>query len=89
MCQAYDNSIGIYYQDTDSMHIENEKIKQLEELFEKKYNRKLIGKGLGQFCSDFERIKNKISGSIPWSECFIVIGKKAYYDELHDKFGNK
>ena len=47
MCLAYDNNIGIYYQDTDSMHIENDKLKQLEELFEKKYDRKLIGKSLG------------------------------------------
>jgi len=88
MCLAYDNNIGIYYQDTDSMHIENDKISLLEKLFEDKYDRKLIGKNLGQFCSDFERIKNKISGPIPWSECLIVLGKKAYYDELHDKFGN-
>lgn len=53
MCTAEDMGINIYYQDTDSMHIENDKIDLLAEEFKKKYGRDLIGKKLGQFHNDF------------------------------------
>ena len=39
MCLAEDLKINIYYQDTDSMHIEHDKIKLLLEAFNNKYGR--------------------------------------------------
>ena len=53
MCLAEDNGINLYYQDTDSIHLEESNIKKLSNLFEIKYNRVLIGKDMGQFHSDF------------------------------------
>jgi len=53
MTLAEDNGIKLYYQDTDSIHLEEKNIKTLSELFKSKYNRVLIGKEMGQFHSDF------------------------------------
>jgi len=53
MTLAEDNNIDLYYQDTDSIHLEEKNIKTLSNLFEQKYNRVLIGKEMGQFHSDF------------------------------------
>ena len=54
MCTADDMGAEIYYTDTDSMHIESDKVKPLADVFREKYGRELIGKNLGQFHSDFE-----------------------------------
>ena len=54
ICLAEDNGIDIFYQDTDSMHLEDNKVKKLAELFFKKYNTQLIGKQMGQFHTDFK-----------------------------------
>lgn len=43
-CLAEDLGIEIYYTDTDSMHIEMEKLDILAKEFEKIYGRKLVGK---------------------------------------------
>lgn len=87
MCLAEDLNIKIYYQDTDSMHIEDNKIKFLSEEFKKKYDRDLIGTSMGQFQCDFQKI-DKIS---PIAVETIILGKKAYLDKLeyHDKQNNK
>jgi hypothetical protein len=69
----------IYYQDTDSMHIQQMDITKLAEDFQAKYSRKLIGKGMGQFHSDFA--SSKLTGNI-YSSKFIALGKKCYIDEL-------
>jgi len=58
MICAQDNGIRIYYQDTDSMHMEYDKVELLSRKFEEKYGRKLIEMNesnavLGQFHSDF------------------------------------
>ena len=78
MCLAEDNELPIYYQDTDSIHIDNENIEKLEKLYEIKYNKTLIGKELGQFHSDFEMkgCKNIIATDS------IFLGKKCYIDKL-------
>lgn len=47
MCLAEDLNLNILYQDTDSMHINNEDIKILADAFENKYKRKLIGEEQG------------------------------------------
>jgi len=90
ICTAEDNNLNIYYQDTDSIHIKDEDIKKLSEIYENKYNRVLIGKGMGQFHSDFNmkvegvEIKNIVSTGL------IMLGKKSYIDKLRgeDKEGN-
>ena len=61
ICTAQDlkdvDKVNIYYQDTDSIHIEYSKIPLLAKKFKEKFNRDLIGKQLGQFHSDFEPCK--------------------------------
>jgi hypothetical protein len=95
ICLAEDLNLMIYYQDTDSIHIEDKSIKILEQEFKKLYNRELIGENMGEFHSDFND-KFKINGEIikvsnVVSKKLIILGKKSYIDELEgtDKQGNK
>ena len=91
MCLAEDNGISIFYQDTDSMHIPHNDISRLSNLFEMKYNRKLIGKNMGQFHTDFSlNDKNgKPCKDITAVAC-VFNGKKCYIDKLkgYDEDGN-
>jgi hypothetical protein len=92
MCLAEDNNIKIYYQDTDSTHLKNKDIVILQEKYELKYNKKLIGKDMGQFHSDFSIEKNgKKYDKNVFARRSIFLGKKAYIDELivKDKNGNE
>lgn len=86
ICSAEDNNLKIYYQDTDSIHINDEDISKLKDIYEKKYNRKLIGKNMGQFHSDFSMkgYNNIVSTGL------IMLGKKSYIDRLRgeDENGN-
>lgn len=87
ICLAEDNGIDIYYQDTDSMHILDDKVSILGDLFKTKYGRELIGNDMGQFHCDFEM--GDASDIV--STYFIALGKKVYLDVLEgkDKNGNK
>lgn len=89
MCLAEDNDLKIYYQDTDSLHIEKKDIPVLEQKFMEKYNREIEGKELGQFHIDFE-LKGAESETI-YAEKSIFLGKKCYIDCLvgKDKDGNE
>jgi hypothetical protein len=78
MCLAEDNGCDIYYQDTDSMHLQDCDIAKLSDAFSAKYGRKLIGKGLGQFHSDFDLKGCKDV----YASKSIFLGKKCYIDEL-------
>ena len=78
MCLADDNNINCYYQDTDSIHMDEDQVQPLAELFEQKYNQQLIGKKLGMFHSDFEFEGMKDIRSIG----LITLGKKSYIDKL-------
>ena len=78
MCLAEDNKCDIYYQDTDSMHLQDSDIKKLSDAFSAKYGRNLIGKGLGQFHSDFDLKGCKDV----YATKSIFLGKKCYIDEL-------
>ena len=49
MCLAEDIGADIEYTDTDSMHIDFDKVTPLADAFRLKYGRELIGKQLGQF----------------------------------------
>jgi len=92
MCLAEDKGLNIYYQDTDSMHIDDKDIKILEDDFKKIYNRDLIGEQMGQFHSDFEFYdedgnKRKDIKNIKAVES-IFLGKKCYIDKLEGTNSN-
>ena len=78
ICLAEDKELEIYYQDTDSLHIQDKDIKTLQKEFMLKFGRELIGKGLGQFHSDFDLsgCKDVIATKS------IFLGKKSYIDVL-------
>lgn len=78
ICTAEEEKIPIWYTDTDSMHINHDDIPTLELKFESKYQRKLIGKTLGQFHSDFDSDK----GTVLYSIELIALTKKVYIDKL-------
>ena len=79
MCTAEDIGIKIYYQDTDSMHIQKNKIDDLAEEYKKRYGRELIGKNLGQFHNDFDEVENG------YAYKSIFVGKKMYVDMLKNE----
>lgn len=56
MCLAEDKNIEMFYQDTDSIHLYDKDIDELSSSYKLKYNRELIGKGMGQFHSDFDGV---------------------------------
>ncbi len=85
MCLAEDIGIEIYYQDTDSMHIDARRddagstgVEKLAVEFEKLYDRQLVGNNLGQFHSDFD-FKSDVA---PISVESIYLGKKSYIDRV-------
>jgi hypothetical protein len=79
MCLAENNDIDIYYQDTDSLHLRQDKLEDLMSLYYNVYNRVLNGNGMGEFNSDFS-----MSGcSGVHSKKFIGLGKKTYLDVLN------
>lgn len=86
MCLGFDIGCHIYYQDTDSIHIEADDLPKLEAAFEEKYKRPLRGKALGQFHSDFPNINNH--DEIPKSIEAYFIMKKVYIDKLQDSTGD-
>lgn len=95
MCLAEDLGIEIYYQDTDSMHIEYDQIDKLAKSYKDKYHTELIGDNMGQFHVDFKlenkKTKQKALTSTIKATNSIFLGKKAYLDVLEglDKDGNK
>ena len=86
MCLAFDIGCHIYYQDTDSMHIELNDLTMLETAFRNKYNRELIGKNMGQFHSDFPTINGHDDMPVAIESYFIM--KKMYVDKLQDSTGD-
>ena len=76
MCLAEDLDIKIYYQDTDSMHIEADKVELLATEFKEKYSRELIGSDMGQFHNDFP------GGSDVYAVESYFLAKKIYIDKL-------
>ena len=59
ICLSEDEGLNIWYQDTHSVHINYEEVQILENKFEEKYNRDLVGNDVGQFHIDFEMEKAK------------------------------
>jgi len=66
----------IYYSDTDSTHILDDRVQPLADKYQEIYGRQLIGKQLGQFHCDFA------------NDCYatetIIVDKKIYCDRLSD-----
>lgn len=81
---AEENNINVYYQDTDSMHLEASQVTLLGDKFEEKYGRELIGKQLGQFHSDFDtfELEDGTRNKFTVSSMCIINGKKCYLDVL-------
>ena len=84
ICLGEDLNCKIYYQDTDSIHINKNDLLILETEYEKIYNRKLRGTKMGQFHPDFEEIT---PGKMPYAIKSIFISKKVYIDKLIDETG--
>ena len=86
MTLAEDKKYNMYITDTDSIHIDSDKVELLGNDFKEKYGRTLIGNDMGQFHTDFE-----LDGAE--KEIFAVdsvfLGKKCYCDRLksQDKEG--
>jgi len=80
MCLAEDMDIEIYYQDTDSMHIEDDKVNILANKFKEIYGRDLIGSNMGQFHCDFDFKHDE--GKLPVSIESYFLGKKSYIDKV-------
>ena len=82
MTLAEDKNYNMYITDTDSIHIDSDKVPLLGNDFKEKYNRVLIGNDMGQFHTDFE-----MDGAE--EEIFAVdsvfLGKKCYCDRLKSK----
>ena len=90
MDTANDLNINVYYTDTDSMHLDMDRIKELENEYFNRYGKVLNGKGLEQFHEDFNLEGHDDSKGVLHSIKFIGLGKKSYYDKLKgvDKDGN-
>lgn len=92
MYLAEDNNIPIFYTDTDSIHLNEGDIQRLSEIFEAKFGTPLMSKKLGEFSTEFDVSEKDISnhsvgqteieGAYCYSEEFIGVGKKAYYDRI-------
>lgn len=78
LCQ--DLGIKVLYTDTDSIHLPRDSVGYLAQCFREKYGRELIGKGLGQFHTDFPVTER----GMMWSKRFVGVGKKSYIDVLTD-----
>jgi hypothetical protein len=84
---ANDNGFPIYYSDTDSLHLNFEDVKPLEDKYREIYGKELNGKNLEQFHTDFS-----LDGAVDeiYATKSIFLGKKSYIDclESKDKDGN-
>jgi hypothetical protein len=86
MCLGEDIGCQMYYQDTDSFFLKQNDLNKLEKAFEEKYQRKLIGKDMGQFHSDFTSRDGR-SDVVGATEC-LFIRKKLYCCRLLMSGGN-
>ena len=83
---AYDLKIPIYFQDTDSMHIDKDSLIKQSDSLRELYKRELIGLDMGQFHSNSDPLTK--TGGIPYATESYFIGKKLYIDKLTDNTGS-
>ena len=65
MCLGEDIGCNMYYQDTDSIHLNYEDVPKLAIAYKKEYDKELIGDYMNQFHIDFDMFDedgNKIKG---------------------------
>ena len=84
MCLAEELGVEIWYQDTDSMHMDYKKVELLGEAFKNKYNRELIGEDLRQFHIDFE-MDGAVCDIYIYANEGDVIAQQTYFDNLDSK----
>ena len=83
-----DCNVKIYYQDTDSIHLNYDDVDKVVKRYKEKYGKDLVGKNLGNFHIDF-----KMAGACKKAEIYAIeslfLGKKTYIDILEstDKKG--
>ena len=87
MNTAEQNGIQIFYQDTDSMHLFEEDVQKVADIFKFNYHAELIGENMCQFHNDFDPFPGAV-GQIH-SRKLIALGKKSYLDILVDEKGNE
>ncbi len=95
MCLAEDKGIKIYYQDTDSMHLPLDDVPKLAAHYKARYKKTLIGKGMGQFETDFsmglvdandeDSLNNWDKKADVYAVESFFLGKKVYLDVLESK----
>lgn len=82
-------SPGIFYTDTDSMHIRTDLLAKVEEAFKEKYGYEIKGKEMGQFHVDFDIPKNFKEGEfVKGANESWFIAKKIYADRLEGSQGS-
>jgi hypothetical protein len=86
MFKAKNKECCMYYQDTDSFFMDASELDDLADAFQKKYNRPLRGKELGQFHSDFSTIDG--DDDVKYAEESLFIRKKLYCNKLLMKKGH-
>jgi hypothetical protein len=89
MVLCEDLGIPIYYQDTDSCHMETKNLDLLISQYKQLYGRDLLGANLGQFAidnadqGDYEDEKRRIiDKSTMWVDEAIYISPKVYWENL-------
>ena len=83
---AFDIGVKIYYQDTDSIHLNYDDVDKVVKRYKEKYGLDLVGEDLGNFHIDFSMDK---SNSEIYAVESLFLGKKTYIDILEstDKDG--
>ncbi|WP_300485543.1 DNA polymerase, partial [uncultured Brachyspira sp.] len=84
---AEQNGINIFYQDTDSVHVMEDDVERIADIFKHKYGKELVGERMGQFHNDFDSFDGAV-GNV-YSRKLIALGKKSYLDILVDEKGNE
>ena len=74
-----DCGVKIYYQDTDSIHLNYDDVDKIVNRYKENYNQDLVGQGLGNFHVDFsmDGAVSEIYGNDSY-----FLGKKTYSDML-------
>merc|ERR1711966_213661 len=84
---AVDIGVKVYYQDTDSIHLNYDDVDKVVKRYKEKCGLELVGEDLGNFHIDFSM--DKANSEIYAIES-LFLGKKTYIDILEstDKAGN-
>lgn len=89
MCLNEDLGINMYYQDTDSIHMDANRLEELKKKYKEKYHNnankgELMGENMGQFGCDYE-MDNAGENERVICKNAIFLGKKCYLEKLESK----